>query len=273
MEELNDRPDSDQGHSREWLSTPYSKEVLAKEPPVEHACCIGLIGDCTVSCDQWPPANRPDNHLRIRLRRAFPGQNIVVRNYGHAGGSARRFLESNSLQLIVQEVPRLDVAFVRYGINDRKVDGITGCIANLGAVCARLKSAYPAITLIIETNIWVDYPQHYLWDRNARLRPLYAAMRRFAMESGYPLVDIFAKMAEETRQGNWDLRVRGIPGSYFDVLDDSFDQFYGDDPAFFTNIHPNSRGMGLIAAWEVAILQELFGSTLPHASAAKASCA
>lgn len=264
MDAPDDRPDPDQGHTREWPSTPYSNEVLAKEPPLEQSCCIGLIGDCTVSCDQWPPANRPDKHLWVRLRRAFPNQNVVVKNYGHASGSARRFLESKVLQAILHEVPRLDVAFIRYGINDRKVDGISGCIQNLRTVCAGLQSAYPAIVLIIETNIWVDYPKHYLWDRNARLGPLYEAVRGFAIEVGYPLVDIFTKMEEETRKGNWDLRVRGIPGGQLDILDDSFDQFYGEDPAFFTNIHPNSTGMGLIAVWEMEVLQQLFGDILPH---------
>ena len=40
--------------------------------------------------------------------------------------------------------------------------------------------------------------------------------------------------------------------------------FFGDDPAFFTNIHPNSRGMGLIADWEIETLRELFGDKLPN---------
>src|SRR5665647_112789 len=121
-------PDPDQGHSREWPSTPYSDEVLAPEPATERACCIALMGDCTVSCDQWPPANRPENHLRVRLRRAFPGQNVVVRNFGDAGGTARWFLESGRLDRALEELPRIDVAFLRYGINDRKADGIAGCI-------------------------------------------------------------------------------------------------------------------------------------------------
>ena len=148
-------------------------------------------------------------------------------------------------------MPRIDIVFLRFGINDRKTDGVSGCIKYLRAVCDFLKQACPKVTIIVETNIWVDYPKHYLWDRNARLAPLYDAMRHFAYEDGDPVVDIFAMMEEETCKGNWDLRVRGIPGGTFDILDDSFDQFYQNDPAFFTNIHPNSKCIGLITDWEI----------------------
>lgn len=167
-----------------------------------------MIGECTVSCNQWPPANRPDNHLQVELRRAFPNQNVVVRNYGDAGGSARGFLDSNRIDQILQELPQINIAYLRYGINDRKIDGVSGCIRYLRLICERLKEACPDVAIIIETNIWVDYPQHNLRDRNARLAPLYEAMRRFAEKDGYPVVDIFKKMEEETGKGHWDLRVR-----------------------------------------------------------------
>jgi hypothetical protein len=70
-------------------------------------------------------------------------------------------------------------------------------------------------------------------------------------------------MRLETERGNWDLRVRGLPDPQHMVLDDSFDKFFGDDPAFFTNIHPNSRCLGLIADWEIEKLKEIFGDRLP----------
>ena len=36
-------------------------------------------------------------------------------------------------------------------------------------------------------------------------------------------------------------------------------KFFGGDPAFFTNIHPNSRCLSLIAQWETEALLNLFG--------------
>jgi len=41
-------------------------------------------------------------------------------------------------------------------------------------------------------------------------------------------------------------------------VDPSFDRFFDGDPAFFTNIHPNSTCMGLIADWEIEKLKELW---------------
>jgi hypothetical protein len=122
------------------------------------------------------------------------------------------------------------------------------------------------VAIIIETGIWVDHPEHYIWDRNSRLAPLYRAMKRFAADQDYPVVDVFRNMEIETIRGNWDLRVRGLPDPEHTIIDDSFDEFFGDDPAFFTNVHPNSRCLGLIADWEIAKLKELFGDRLPKAS-------
>ena len=252
-----EQPDSLQGHPHEWPSTPYSDEARAQEPPFETSCCIGLFGDCTVDVDV-PPAMRPEHHLAVRLRRALPGQPFVIRNLGDSGGTAGTFHEAR-----LEEIPRLDIAFIRYGINDRKRDGVSGCIKNLKALCELIEQHYPGVTIIIETGIWVDYPEHYMWDRNSRLAPLYEAMRRFAAERSYPMVDVFSNMEMETRRANWDLRVRGLPDREYTIIDDSFDQFFSDDPAFFTNIHPNSRCLGFIAEWEIARLKELFGDRPP----------
>jgi len=263
MADPNEQPDPLQGRPRQWPSTPYSDEARAPEPPVEEACCIALIGDCTVSCLRWPAANRPENHLAVRLRRAFPGQAVRVRNVSDEGGSAGSYVSDGKLDELFAALPRLDVAFVRFGVTDRKRDGITGCIENLRRLCGRLTDHYTQATVIVETGMWVDYPGHYLWDRNAKLAPLQEAMRAMAEAEGYPLVDIFAKMQAETERGNWDLRVRGLPDPDHTIIDESFDRFFADDPAFFTNIHPNSRCMGLIADWEVEKLKELFGEELP----------
>jgi len=262
MRPAREMPDPLQGHTREWPSTPYSDEARAAEPPMETSCCIGLFGDCTVDVD-FPPAMRPENHLAVRLLRAFPGQPFVIRNFGDSGGTAGDLLKPGCLAEALADLPRLDIGLVRYGINDRKRDGIPRCVENVSALCCRLREGYADVTIIIETGIWVDYPKHYMFDRNARLAPLYQAMREFAAEEGYSLLDIFASMEAETRNGNWDLRVRGLPDREHVILDDSFDQFFGDDPAFFTNVHPNSRCLGMIADWEVAKLKELFGDRLP----------
>ena len=265
MADENEQPDPLQGHTREWPSTPYSDEARAEEPAPQQACCIALVGDCTVSCLRWPPANRPEGHLAVRLRRAFPGQPFLIRNLSDEGGSAGSYLSDGKLNELFGALPRLDIAFVRFGITDRKEDGISGCIRNLRELCRRIVDHYRQATVVIETGMWVDYPDHYMYDRNSKLAPLYEAMRSMAESEGYPVVDIFARTRAETERGNWDLRVRGLPDPEHSIIDDSFDKFFGDDPAFFTNVHPNSRCMGLIADWEVEKVKELFGAALPGA--------
>ena len=90
MAEKDEQPDPLQGHPRQWPSTPYSNEARAPEPPPDQACCIALVGDCTVSCLRWPPANRPESHLAVRLRRAFPHQPFLVRNLSDEGATVQR---------------------------------------------------------------------------------------------------------------------------------------------------------------------------------------
>lgn len=258
------QPDPEQGHAREWPSTPYSDEVRAAEPREAEASVVALLGDCTVACSYFPPANRPENHLAVRLRRAF-AQPSVVRNFGCDGESAGGLLNSGRLERILATLARLDVAFIRYGINDRKQHGIDGCVRNLGRVTERLLKRFPSATIVIESGLWVDYPAHYLWDRNSRLRPLYEQLRAFSAAQRFRFLDIFAKTQAETAAGNWDLRIRGIPGAEgrLNIIDDSFDEFYGADPAFFTNIHPNSRCVKLIAQLQCELLRDAFGTTLP----------
>jgi hypothetical protein len=258
------QPDPDQGHARQWPSTPYSDEVRLPVPQERTACVIALLGDCTTACNYFPPANRPESHLAVRLRRTFK-QPVVIRNFGCDGGTAADLLNSRRLDQIVSGLERLDIVFVRYGINDRKACGIDACIHHLQLLAARIRDRHPHATIIFESGIWVDHPAHYLWDRNSRLQPLYAAMEAFAAAGGYRFLNVFKRMAEETKRGNWDLRIRGMPGAdgQFNIVDDSFDEFYGNDPAFFTNIHPNSSCLRLIALWQTELLHEMFGNTLP----------
>ena len=277
MTDMENEPDPTQGHSREWPATPYTveiRQILGQEPSPEESCCIAYLGGCTLE------GGRPEGvgvtrgeelcptqfNLAIRLRRAFPGQAFVIRNFGDAGETAGEFLSRGRVEIVRGALPHLDVAFLRYGIADRKREGIPKTVENVTRLCRQLKEVVPGVTIIIETDMWVDYPKHYLWGRNARLAPLYDRLRDMAASEGYAVVDIFANVEAETRQGNWDLRKRAVPvEGKGGIQDDSFDDLFGDDPAFFTNVHPNARCLGLIAQWEVAKLKELFGDRLPGA--------
>lgn len=284
MTNANGQPDPLQGSTREWPVTPCTVElraILDAEPPATRACCIACLGGCTVQGGALAGARvghgeylagETQFHLAVRLRRDFPGRPFVIRNFGEAGVTAGEFTERGGVEAMKAALPRIDVAFLRYGIADRKAEGIPKTIENIGALCERLEETFAGITIVIETDMWVDYPTHYIWDRNPRLAPLYDRVRELAAARGYPLVDIFANVEAETERGNWDLRGRVIPaGGEHKVRDDTFDAFFGDDPAYFTDVHPNARCLGLIAEWEIAKLRELFGDQLPNTHRADSS--
>jgi len=278
MANQGEQPDPLQGSTREWPLTPFTveiREILGPEPPLEAACSIAYLGGCTVQGGA-PDGARVGHseylagetqfHLAVRLRRDFPGRPFVIRNFGEAGATAGEFIERGGVGAMKAALPRVDVAFLRYGIADRKAEGIPKTIENIGALCERLEETFDGVTIILETDMWVDYPTHYIWDRNPKLAPLYERVRELAAARGYPLVDIFANVEAETKKGNWDLRGRVVPaGGDHEVRDDTFDAFFGDDPAYFTDVHPNPRCLGLIAEWEAAKLKALFGGRLPNA--------
>jgi len=278
MADLHDRPDPLQGYSKEWPATPYTREIrsiLGPEPSPEGSCCIAYLGGCTLSGGGLAGVGitRGDEicltqfNLAILLRRAFPGQPFVIRNFGEGGVTAGQFLARGGVETLREVLPHLHIAFLRYGIADRKHEGVGKTVENVAALCTRLKDVFPGVTIAIETDVWVDYPEHYLFDRNPRLAPLYGELRELAASEGYAVVDIFAHMEAETQQGNWDLRIRAVPVQGMrGIPDSSFDALFGDDPAFFTDIHPNPRCLALIAEWEVAKIRELFGNTLPGAA-------
>jgi acyl-CoA thioesterase-1 len=102
----------------------------------------------------------------------------------------------------------------------------------------------------------VDYPAHYAFDRNSKLAPVYRMITDLAAERGHTVVDLFGRMKAETEAGNWDLRARGF-GSVDEeqpVLGPGLDHIHGHDVRWFTNIHPNLRGLQAIVDEEVKVI-------------------
>lgn len=86
---------------------------------------------------------------------------------------------------------------------------------------------------ILQTSIYLDFPDHHSWDRNAGLNPYNQFLRDLADERQIPLVDIASRFKNEIDNGNWDLFIRN-----------------DDDPVgsieYFTNAHPNEVGQHYI---------------------------
>jgi hypothetical protein len=248
-------PPAPEGQAQTGTYIPPGEEVPGEGMPSTGS--IALLGDSTVACQYLPPANRPENHLLVRLRRAFPERRFEVQNLAGEGESPAGDLRSGRLERIFAAVPQMHLAFLRYNLRETEPDGFQEYLEAVEACCGALRQQYPGITVIVETGIWVHHPSHFVGDSHAHAAPLYDRVKAWAVETGYPVVDVFQKMQAEAAKGNWDLRVRGLPTPDQTVIDDTFDQFFGEEPLFFANIHPNSRCLALIADWEVAMLKLL----------------
>jgi lysophospholipase L1-like esterase len=223
---------------------------------------ILMIGDCTLATSYLPARLKNERVLEARLRELYPGEAIAVTNEGLDGESIAQFLKRYERTFARNPPP--DYLLVRYGVNDRKAYGVDGFRERLTELCERLRRDFPRARILLETGIYVDYPDHYEFDRNAVLQPIYDVIREQGRRCGFPVIDIYERMRRETAQGNWDLRVRG-----YGVVDDeipiytaSLDHLHAGDVRWWTNIHPNPEGVRVIADEEARVLHQHWPETL-----------
>ena len=215
---------------------------------------IVQLGDCTVACSYMLPHQRGEARLQERLQAAYNDLEIEVINEGLDGEATEDFLLR--YERTMARYPHVDLFIIRYGVNDRKRYGIEPFRERLIELCDRLEHNYPHAKFMLETGIYVDYPAHYAFDRNSKLAPVYRMITELAEARGYSVVDIFSRMQRETKQGNWDLRARGFGSVDEDepVLSPALDHVHGHDVRWFTNIHPNHRGVQVIVDEEVRVI-------------------
>ncbi len=242
-----------------WCVLPpwYSKERPQPADAPKGSLAIALLGDCTVYCGYLPPSERQCGVLARSF--AEPGFEIpaFVYDLSDDGETVAGLLRRYERDLL--SVPRIDVAFVRYGITDRKEYGAERFIELLGELCRRIDADFPEAEIVIETGMHVDYPVHYPFDRNAKLSPLYDMAERFAAERGYRVVDIYSELEERTIGGDWDWRIRGLGvGKPTSLHDASRDHLHEGDRDWFFNVHPNERCIRLIAEMERDVIEEIY---------------
>jgi len=220
------------------------------------------IGDCTLATSYMPEQHRNERLLAAKLRELYPDDQITVTNEGLDGEHVLGFLKRYERTL--RRVPRPDYVLIRFGVNDRRAYGMDGFREQLGLLCARLRKDFPAVRILLETGIFVDYPAHYEFDRNAILQPMYDVIRETGRQGNFPVVDVYRRMERETAAGNWDLRVRGygVVDDEIPVLGAGQDHLHLGDVRWWTNIHPNPRGIAVIADEEAAVLKQHWPETL-----------
>lgn len=223
---------------------------------------ILMLGDCTLATTYLPAPLKNEVRLAQALNARYPHDTISIINEGLDGESVQDFLRRYSRTL--RRAPTPDYVIIRYGVQDRRRYGIAGFQQHLHTLCERLLADAPDTRIVLETGLYVDYPRHYEFDRNRVLEPLYNVVREMGQQRQFPVVDIYERMRRETAAGNWDLRVRGygVVDDEFPVLGAGQDHLHANDVRWFTNIHPNSNGVGVIVDEEVRMFTEHWPDTL-----------
>src|SRR4051812_10156845 len=109
-------PPAPEGQAQTGIYIPPGEEIPGEGMP--NTGSIALLGDSTVACQYLPPANRPENHLLVRLRRAFPERRFEVQNLAGEGESPAGDLRSGRLERIFAAVPQMHLAFLRYNLRE-----------------------------------------------------------------------------------------------------------------------------------------------------------
>lgn len=228
---------------------------------------VALFGGSSVATTYLPEESKHHAVLEKELAKAYPGQAIKVSNFADNGEFIARYLLRGTYEKHRESVPGIDVAIIRFGANDiKRMDGAE-YRGQLEKFIELLKKDFPRIQIILETGMYVDYPAHYSSDRNKKLNPAWQVSRDIAAKDGYPLVDYYETVKVETAAGNWDVRVRtkrkDKPAGERFILDASQDAGKENDPKWFTDIHPNPKGVQMAVREEVKTLKAHFPEKLP----------
>jgi lysophospholipase L1-like esterase len=248
------------------------------------ACCasvdaeetvhIAFIGDSIFEGNYVSAEQRFDQLALTRLKSAYPKQKIEVHNCGKGGATIPKYTAAGaSYDKKVRELREIDLCFIEFGPNDEDVSTPEEFRRNLEGLCDRVLSDYPGAKIVLCTS--VSCKQRSWWKErgtNAE-EPIslkhYAQTRALAKDRNYPLVDIYKDMVEAFKKGDWDLRIRNqkLSQQYYKTLvtDDAKDaERKADGEAWFSDVHPNPRGMERIAAVIESTVKEAYPSALPN---------
>ena len=209
---------------------------------------ILLLGDSNVITSYLDPAVRVEACLQALLAATVPGLLIEVENGGRSGESFQTLLEQKRYERDVLTLGCVDIAFLRYGANDRKIYGAAEFARLQREVIRRLRADFPGIRIVLETGTFLDYPAHYNTDVNAAMAPYHEATRALAPEAD-AVLDVYELMKRATAGGNWDLRYRSHP-QWKLILDGRFDAEHNFAPDYYSNPHHTPPCNRLIARAE-----------------------
>ncbi len=229
---------------------------------------ILLLGDSTVNTPYLPVKDQVQSRLKEKLKTLLPDMTIEVVNAGQGGESIGPGAKSNFIEKdidgyhffsrydqVIKESRGVDLVFIRYGSNDKNNYSAGEFKIRLKRLCEMLKRDYPGVKIAVETAMYSD-PNHTASKTpNEGTKEVFDAIRAFAKEEGCELGDVYEALKTTTEAGNWDLRIRSDKVT----IDDSKDAAHLNDPdkSWWGNIHPNAKGIDIIAALEADIAVKL----------------
>ncbi len=233
---------------------------------------IMLMGDSTVKTLYLPVKDQVQTKLKEKLKAALPELEFTVVNAGQGGESIGPGAKSNLIEAdldgyhaygrydqITRVNKDIDFVFIRYGTNDKNYYSAAEFKLKLKNLCEKLKKDYPGVKIAVETAMYVD-PKHAVrQDPNENTKPVFDAIRQFAKEESCYLVDVQEALKAATDAGNWDLRIRSDKVT----VDDSKDAEHANDATkeWWNNIHPNARGLDIIASAEAELVVKIIKGT------------
>jgi lysophospholipase L1-like esterase len=174
---------------------------------------------------------------------------IPVINIGKDGRSAADFLAgkqgTTKEELYIGESSWRDNnyrwAIICFGLNDVEYYNVIDFNTYTRELITGIKAL--GREPILMTNVWVDYPEHYSWNRNIEIDAYDDVKRNLATELDLHLIDVNARFRQEYQDnGIWDTRIRSGK-----IWDNSQDEGKTVESRWFNNIHYNITGNAIVA--------------------------
>jgi lysophospholipase L1-like esterase len=238
---------------------------------------VAHFGDSTCATIYLPVEQRIDAVLNAKLSEKYKNQKIRNINVGLDGDFIRQFIDKGRYEKVKAQHPKIDIALIRYGMNDWKkvpnpnqVKKADDFRKNLEELCDRLQKDYPGISIVLETNTYQCLKHAGDGWMNNHWNLYWQEARELARDRKYPLVDVHAQYKKEIDGGNWDFFIRNQSKAVEKfgkvIVDASKDEEMKDEKNWFGDAHPNFRGVTLIAEEEFKAITEKWPEKLPVAN-------
>jgi len=260
-----------------------AQDAPAGTQPADKAQTVHVVhlGDSITEATR--DGERVDTLTQAALRKYYGTDRIICHNVSKGGSSIAKFMRPGGTYetKCLGKINQIDFAIIQFGVNDEDAYGPEQFAKKLAEMCDRIEADYPGVRIVLCTSVKTKDRDWWASAGKDAEEPIsrkyYAQTRRLAEQRGYVLVDIYKKMVEEMKAGNWDMFIRNqkLSRKYYGrvIMDDSKDaERVADGTKWFKDVHPNARGLKLIADLEVEMITRAYPDHLPKAGQVASIC-